>query len=86
MSVFEIYESLPKKVKAVRFTEGNKDQLFNELTGAYAADHENGKPTLKVTTVHGEIATVRLGDWIIEDAKKGTYYPVKDDIFCASYV
>lgn len=38
-----------------------------------------------VRTVHGEIATVRHGDWLIPDAKPGTFYPCKPDVFAASY-
>ena len=83
---FQTYEALPKQVKAVRFTDENKDRIFKSLTGNYAADKENGKPVLKVTTLHGEIAIVRLGDWIVQDAAVGTYYPVKDEVFRANYV
>ena len=84
--MFQRYQSLPKQVEAVKFTEQNKDMIFNSLTGRYAADFENGKPILRVETVHGEIAIVRLGDWIVKDAKIGTYYPIKDDVFCNQYV
>ncbi len=84
--MFQRYQSLPKQVEAVQFTEANKDQVFNSLTGQYAADFEDGKPILKVMTIHGEIAIVRIGDWIVKDAKLGTYYPVKDEIFRAGYV
>lgn len=38
-----------------------------------------------VTTVHGETATVRHGDWIIAEATPGRYYPCKPDIFAATY-
>ena len=85
MSVFGTYESLPKKVDAVQFTDENRDRIFNELTGNVAPDHEDGKPILKVTTVHGETAVVRLTDWIVKEKKLGCYYPVKDDIFRAGY-
>lgn len=40
---------------------------------------------LDVTTVHGDKATVRHGDWIIPDGKPGTFYPCKPDIFAATY-
>lgn len=83
--MFETYESLPKKVKAVQFTDENKDRIFNELTGNVAADHEDGMPILKVTTIHGETAIVRIGDWIVKDAELGTYYPVKNEVFQAGY-
>jgi len=83
--MFEKYQRLPKTVQAVQFTNENKDQVFNELTGQYSHDFEDGKPILKVTTIYGEIAIVRLGDWIIKEPELGRYYPIKDDIFSAGY-
>lgn len=84
--MFEKYKSLPKTVDAVNFTEENKDMVFNSLTGQVAQSFEDGKPIIKVTTIHGEIAIVRLGDWIIKESKLGFYYPIKDDIFMSSYI
>ena len=86
MKMFKTYEQLPKRVEAAQFTDKTKDRIFNELTGNTAADHEDGKPILEVTTIHGEIATVRLGDWIVKDVKPGTYYPVKDEVFRARFI
>jgi len=83
--MFKTYQRLPKTVEAVRFTEENKDQVFNSLTGNCYADLEKGVPSLKITTAHGEIAVVRLGDWIVKDANIGTYYPVKNEIFINGY-
>lgn len=86
VTMFRKYQSKPKQIEAVQFTEENKDSIFNSLTGRYCADFEDNKPILKVETVHGDVVIVRLGDWIVKDAKLGTYYPVKDDVFCAQYV
>ena len=83
--MFEKYERLPKNVEAVQFTEENKNKVYNSLTGQYAADVEDGKPIIKVTTIHGEIAIVRIGDWIVKEPKLGFYYPVKDEIFRKDY-
>jgi hypothetical protein len=59
------------------------------ITAEEAADTcgEHGPEyiALDVRTVHGEIATVRHGDWIIPDGKPGTFYPCKPDIFEATY-
>ncbi len=84
--MFQKYERLPTKVEAVQFTDKNKDRVHNALTGQYAASFEDDKPILKVTTAHGEVAIVRLGDWIVKDIKLGTYYPVKDEWFRENYV
>jgi len=83
--MFKKYQSIPKIIEAVQFRDDNKDCIFNSLTGQYAADFENGNPILKITTSHGDIAIVRLGDWIVKDIKEGTYYPVKNEIFIKSY-
>jgi hypothetical protein len=84
--MFEKYDSLPKKVEAVQFTEETKDMVFNSLTGQTAADWEDDKPIIKVVTIHGETAIVRVGDWIVKEAELGFYYPIKDEIFKAQYV
>ena len=84
--MFEVYQSLPKQVEAVQFTYKNKDQVFNSLTGNYYADFEDDNPILAITTIHGETAIVRLGDWIVKDNKIGTYYPIKNEIFIKGYV
>ncbi len=84
--MFKRYESLPKTVEAVQFTHEGKDQILNELVGQHAPGFEDGKPTLKVTTIHGEIAIVRIDDWIVKETKDGFYYPVKDNIFKTSYI
>ena len=84
--MFEKYERLPKTVEAVQFTDANKDGVFNALTGQYSHGFEDGNPVIKVTTIHGEIAIVRLGDWIIKEPRSiGCYYPIKDEIFRDGY-
>ena len=83
--MFGRYTRLPKTVQAVQFTEENKDQVFNSLTSQYSADTEDGEPILKITTIHGDVAIVRIGDWIIKEAKIGCYYPIKNDIFNEGY-
>ena len=84
--MFQRYESLPKTVYAVQFTDENKDMVFNELTGNRDAHFEDGKPVLKITTAHGDTAIVRVSDWIVRDVEPGTYYPVKDEVKNVSYV
>lgn len=39
----------------------------------------------KAMTMHGDEAVFRHGDWIIPDAKPGTFYPCKPEIFEATY-
>lgn len=40
---------------------------------------------LDVTTIHGDKAVVRHGDWIIRDGKLGTFYPCDPKIFAVIY-
>lgn len=69
-------------------TTENSDGAF-EIPEAEVADTcgEEGPNyiALYVRTIHGEIAIVRHGDWIIPDGKPGTFYPCKPDIFAATY-
>jgi len=79
------FRKKPAVVEAVQFTRDNMNRVFNQLTGAFAADVEDGRPILKVQTIHGETAVVRLGDWIVSEPELGKYYPVKPDIFEQTY-
>lgn len=83
--MFNFYISNPVRIEAVQFTNENKDRVFNLLTGQISADMESGNPVLKVTTIHGEIAIVRIGDWIVKESVEGFYYPIKDDVFRKRY-
>lgn len=83
--MFKEFESKPKTIEAAQFTNENKDRIFNELTGQYSPDFEDGRPVLKVMTMHGDMAIVRLGDWIAKETTLGCYYPIADSAFQASY-
>jgi hypothetical protein len=84
--MFQTYRSVPTEIKAVQFTDSNKDMVFNSLSGQYRADYEDDSPVIKIQTMHGEMATVRVGDWIVEDWVSGTYYPVANEVFVKRYV
>jgi len=79
------YCKKPIVVEAIQFTDETRDQVFNNLTGNITTDFEDGKPILKVKTIRGEIAIVRLGDWIIKENKQGYYCPCKPDVFKKTY-
>jgi len=60
-----------------------------EITAEEASD-TCGEPgptyiALQVRTVHGDLAPVRHGDWIIPEPQPGRFYPCKPDIFAATY-
>ena len=83
--MFEKFNCKPKQVEAVQFTDETKDRIFNCIQGNVYPDFEDGVPVLKVTTIHGDTAIIRFGDWIIKDADIGTYYPIKDKIMKTQY-
>lgn len=40
---------------------------------------------LVLTTIHGEEAIARPGDWVIPEPKSGCFYPCNGDVFAATY-
>jgi len=77
------YRKKPVVIEAMQFTDENKNQVFNWMSGQYAAGFEDGKPILKIGTLEG-VMIARIGDYIIKGVK-GEYYPCKPDIFLATY-
>jgi hypothetical protein len=51
------------------------------------ADGEDGAHAIAidVTTVHGDKARVRHGDWIIAEDMPGRFYPCKSEVFADTY-
>ncbi len=60
-----------------------------EITAEQASDicGEEGPNYIALTirTAHDETATVRHGDWIVPEKQPGRFYPVKPEIFTATY-
>ena len=84
--MFNRYKSKPVEIEAVRFTDKDKDRIFTAISGSPIADRDaDGKPIIKIRTMHGEYATVKIGDWIIKDADIGTYYPCVHEEFIKRY-
>ena len=85
--MFQTYERLPKKVEAVQFTEKIKYKMIKAfLKNTSFCHEEGGRVAIVVTTIHGDEAFARVGDWIVKEEEEGYYYPVKDDIFRKGYV
>jgi hypothetical protein len=40
---------------------------------------------MRVITIHGEVAIVRPGDWVICEPELGRFYPCKPEVFAATY-
>lgn len=83
MSVFKKYLVVQEvqEIEAVQFTDENKDQVFNELTGQHCADTINDEPVVYVKNYYGDNRVAYLGDWIIKGSNKGVYEVVTDDDF-----
>jgi len=79
------FRKKPVVIEAMQFTDEDKNRCFNFVRSNVMADTENGKPTMKIQTIHGDTAIVRLGDWIVKEPIPGFYYPVKPDIFEETY-
>lgn len=78
------FRKKPVVIEAMQFTEDNKNQVFNWITGnCCPAWDANGNPALKIETLEGDMIA-QLGDWIIKGVKN-EFYPCKADIFDATY-
>lgn len=53
--------------------EGVREPVEGELPGHY------------VTTAHNQIVFLEPGDWIVPEPDGRGYYPIKPDIFAATY-
>ncbi|MFJ9633817.1 hypothetical protein ACIRU8_39595 [Streptomyces sp. NPDC101175] len=80
------YRKLPVEIEAIQFTGDNVQEIWDAFgaDGIYGPTEKN-PDHLILTTVHGDKAPARAGDWVIPDGKPGTFYPCKPDIFAATY-
>lgn len=81
-----VYRKKPVEVEAIQFTGGNVADIW----AAFGADGiygptETNPDHLILTTTHGDPAPARRGDWVVPDSKPGTFYPIKPDVFEATY-
>lgn len=80
------YRKKPVVIEAIQFTGDNVEEIWAAFgaTGIYGPTETN-PDHLILTTVHGDPAPCRPGDWVIPDGEPGTFYPCKPDIFEATY-
>jgi hypothetical protein len=79
------FRKRPVEIEAVQWHgEANCPKVFAFLGLEHPVD-ELDHSEIYVTTIHGETATVRPGDWIVREPEPGRFYPVKPDIFARSY-
>ena len=77
------FRKKPVVIEAMEFTEESKNQVYNFVRGNKVASESDGKPTLTIQTLEGDMCA-SLGDWIIRGVK-GEFYPCKPDVFVATY-
>lgn len=77
------FRKKPVVIEAMQFTEDTKNQCFNFVTCNHFADWKDDKPVLKIQTLEG-VMMAQFGDWIVKGVA-GEFYPVKPDIFDATY-
>lgn len=96
-----LYRKKPGLIEAMQLTENNvrdvqdwcgRDDdglVFVVVQWHYPEDAKgpaDKEGWLVLTTVHGEEAIARPGDWVIrETSMPGRFYPCKPDIFDATY-
>lgn len=80
------FRKKPVETVAVQWTGDNADDVRAFMGDAYRDEFGPlGTHLITLTTVHGETAYARLGDWILPEPEPGRFYPCKPDIFAATY-
>lgn len=80
------FRKKPVEITAIQYDGSNNAEVadfmgYSPLFGWDGADDR----WVELTTVHGEKALARPGDWIIPEPVPGRHYPCKPDIFAATY-
>jgi len=83
--MFKAYMSKPRRAYMCRFTAEQKEALIAEMGEHVCQGVENGLPVLQFTTIHGDTAVARIGDWIVEEQLPGHYYPLSNVEFLRCY-
>lgn len=77
------FRTKPGLVEAVQFTG---DVGAPEIVALDVPCSRRGEQdVLVLTTIHGEQAIARPGDWVISEPAPGRHYPCAPDIFAARY-
>lgn len=90
MSEPATFRKKPVEIQAIQFTGGNWTAVgvfMGYPRGGLppTGKDPDGTPWIALTTVHGETAYARPGDWIIPEPVARRFYPCKPDIFAATY-
>jgi len=77
------YRKKPVVIEAIQFTEESKDRALNFVTCNAAVAFAGDRPVLEIQTLEG-VMQAHVGDFIIRGVQ-GEFYPIKNDIFIATY-
>jgi hypothetical protein len=81
-----IFRKKPAEIRAIQFTGDNIDAIWDAFgTAGIYGPTEMNPDYLILTTIHGDEAPCRPGDWIIPEPQAGRFYPCKPDVFAATY-
>lgn len=82
MSSAERFRKRPVEIEAMQLLPSNEGNVASWCGSAI--EHVRGEmPTLSITTLEG-VMLASMGDWIVKGVK-GEFYPVREDIFYATY-
>jgi hypothetical protein len=80
------YRKKPVITEAIQWTGENIEEIWDwgGTAGIYGPTEKN-PDQLILTTIHGEQAIARIDDWVLPEPVRDRFYPVKPEIFEATY-
>lgn len=90
MSTARTWHRLPTPdIRAEQFTGGNVEELWEAFApygveGIYGPTEKN-PDYLVLTTIQGDEAKCRIGDWVIAEEAPGRFYPCEHATFIDRY-
>ena len=79
------FRKKPAVIEAVQFTYPPSTECLIFCGEGLRNVRPGAVGTAEITTIHGETAIVRERDWIAAEPVPGRFYPIKPDIFEATY-
>jgi len=80
----QTYLPISVEIQAIKFTNENKDRVFNWIhCNRYADFDSNNNPILVIQTLEGDMRA-NIGDYIVRGLE-GEFYPCKASVFERKY-
>lgn len=79
------FRKKPVEIEAFQYLpdESNRAELLT-IYGLWGGAGGRGE-LIGMTTIHGDTAYARPGDWIARESDPTKFYPIKADVFAATY-